>query len=90
MPTTNAETRTESDIWSHLIQPRNGGFSKNAARALLAIKFSDEDKARMLELADKNNEGKLSRSEREELASWVKVGDILSLLHLKARRSLKS
>ena len=82
--------RTESDIWTHLIQPRNGTFSKNAARAVLAIKFSDADKARMVELAEKNTEGKLSAAEREELSSWVKVGDILSMLHLKAQRSLKS
>ena len=33
---------------------------------------------------------KKARAERQELESFVKVGDVLSLLHLKARKSLKS
>jgi hypothetical protein len=89
MQTTQAETKTESDIWTRLIQPRNGSLAKSAARALLAINFSETDKARMLELAEKNNEGKLTPAERKELKNYVKIGDILSLLHMKARRSLK-
>ena len=80
---------TESDIWLRVIRPRNGILPKNAAHGLLAIKFSDADKDRMRDLAERNNEGLLSEEEREELAHYVLVGDVLSLLHLKARRSLK-
>jgi hypothetical protein len=44
---------------------------------------------KITELAQKNREGTLSEAERQELEAYVKVGDVLSLLHLKAKRSLK-
>jgi hypothetical protein len=85
-PTT---TPSEAVIWTRVIQPENNGLSTEAARSLLGIQFSQADRARMLELATKNNEGLLSVAERDELEGYVKVGDVLSLLHLKAKRALK-
>jgi hypothetical protein len=84
MPSTGT---TESDIWVRLIH--NGKLSANAARGILALNFSEEDHARMDELAQKNNQGTISAGEREELASYVLVGDVLSLLHLKAKKALR-
>lgn len=78
----------EAAIWARLIDPEKNGLSPEAARSLLAITFSVEDKARMGELAEKNGAGRLTAEERQELESYVKVGDVLSLLHLKARKSL--
>ena len=90
MQTTHEKTRTtESDIWARLIQPANGDFPMDAARGILALNFSPKDKARMSDLAQRNSEGKLSPAEREELENYVLVGDVLSLLHLKAKKSLK-
>jgi hypothetical protein len=40
------------------------------------------------ELARKNQQGVLSDAERQQLESYLKVGDILSLLLLKASKSL--
>ncbi len=80
---------TEGAIWSRLIEPRNGTFSQTAARAILAINFSDKDKARMHELAQRNSEGNLSPDEREELYAYIRVTDVLALFHAKAKRSLK-
>jgi hypothetical protein len=57
------------------------------ARALLQLTFSDRDKDRMSDLARKSSAGRLSTAERRELAGCVKVGDVLSLIHLKARKS---
>ena len=87
MQTMQDARTTQGDIWVRLV--RNGTFSKNVARGFLAINFSEQDKARMDELAYNNSQGKLSAAEREELESYVLVGDVLSLLHLKARKSLK-
>jgi hypothetical protein len=86
MQTTSA---SEAAIWSRLIRPDQNGLSKEAARSILELNFSDADKARMAELAHKNKESTLSPEERAELACYVKVGDVLSLLHLKAKKSLK-
>jgi hypothetical protein len=81
---------SEAAIWKRVIEPEKNGLSPAAARSLLKLRFSKADKDRMNYLARKNQEGLLSTSEREELEGYVKVGDVLSLLHLKARKSLKN
>jgi hypothetical protein len=78
----------EAAIWSRVLSPRRNVLSPEAARFLLALTFDEQDTQRMNELAAKNQEGTLSSEERRDLESYVKVGDLLSLLHLKARRSL--
>jgi hypothetical protein len=80
---------SEAVIWSRVIEPDNNGLSPDAARSILALTFSERDKARMNELAEKNQEGLLTPEERAELEGYVKVGDVLLLLHLKAQKSLR-
>jgi len=83
-------TTSEAAIWARIIEPEKNGLSPAAARSLLELRFSEWDLARMNELARKNQDGLLNDAEREELEGYVKVGDVLSLLHLKARRSLQN
>jgi hypothetical protein len=80
---------SEGAIWARVIGPEQNGLSRAAARSILELRFSEADLARMNELARRNNEGQLSPQERKELECYVKVGDVLSLLHLKARKSLE-
>jgi hypothetical protein len=87
MPTIS--TTTQGAIWSRVIMPEKNGLSPEAARSLLELRFDEAEVARMNELAQKNNDGLLSDEERLLLENYVKVGDVLSLLHLKARRSLQ-
>jgi hypothetical protein len=82
-------TTSEAAIWARIIEPEKNGLSSTAARSLLELRFSEWDLAHMNELAQKNQDGLLNDAERQELESYVKVGDVLSLLHLKARRSLQ-
>jgi hypothetical protein len=84
-----ATTVSETAIWARVVEPEKNVLSPASARALLKIRFSKQDKARMNQLAAKNRDGLLTPEEREELEGFVKVGDVLSLLHLKARKSLK-
>jgi hypothetical protein len=79
---------SQAAIWARIIAPEKNGFSPAVARAFLQLGFSAWDQARMNELAQKNQDGLLSEAERQELADYVKVGDVLALLHLKARKSL--
>ena len=79
---------TEAEIWTRIIMPQKNGLSPETARSLLELTFAEEDTARMNDLARKNREGGLTDDERKELALYVKVGDVLSLLHVKARKSL--
>jgi hypothetical protein len=85
-----AMVQGEAALWRKLIRPDENGLTPEAARSLLQISFSDNDVARMNELAQKNREGNLSDEERRELEAYVKVGDVLSLIHLKARKSVKN
>jgi hypothetical protein len=85
-----ATNPSETAIWARVMEPEKNNLSPEAARAILQLNFSDRDRARMNELAGKNRAGLLSEPERQELESYVKVGDALSLLHLKARKSLQS
>jgi|SRR5271155_2466359 len=91
MPTSQATITATSEaiIWARIMEPEKNGLSPEAARSILGLTFREEDKARMDELSRKNEEGLLTPEEWQELETYVKVGDVLSLLHLKARKSLK-
>jgi hypothetical protein len=59
------------------------------ARYILSVEFDEEDKARMHELAIKNQSDCLSVKEREELEGYARAGCLLGILQSKARKSLK-
>lgn len=77
------------EILSDVVSCGTPDFDVNAARAVLSLGFSESQKSRMLELADRNNCGQLSPSEHEQLESYRRVGNFLALLHARARLSLK-
>jgi hypothetical protein len=87
MPT--ASIVSEADIWERIIHPR-GPMSKGAAHRILDLSFSDEDRARMRDLAERNRRGALSDDEEAELDHFCRVGTLLSILKVRARRVLKS
>ena len=89
MPTASQVPASEAAIFSRLLANGTKGISPVVARHILALRFGDEDKARMHELAVKNQEGKLSPEERQELENYVKVGDLLTILKAKVRSALK-
>ena len=64
-------------------------MSPEVARRILRLGFDDEQKARMHELAQKNQEGQILPDELQELDRFIKSGDLLAILHSKARKSLK-
>lgn len=80
---------TEAEIFSRLIDASNPSLTPDAAAGILQLRYSEADHVRMAELAGKSNEGTLTPDERRELDSYVFVGEVLSLLKSKARRSLQ-
>ncbi len=89
MPQSQAVT-SEGAILSRVISPERGDYAPEVAKALLQLDFKDEDRKRMRELAEKAREGTLTAAEREEVATYERVGSLLSLLQAKARRALKN
>ena len=80
---------SEVAILSRVIQPDNGSLSAAAARAWLKLDFTDQDRARMHELAVKAQEGTLSAKDEIDLDSYRRAGCLLDMMHSKARHSLK-
>jgi hypothetical protein len=77
-------------ILARILGNENGQLPSNVARYILTVGFSDDDKARMHELAVRNQEDELSAGEREELFEYAKAGTVLSILKSTARRTLRA
>lgn len=80
---------SEVAIFSRILEPNQATLSAAAARALLALGFSQTDKDRMRQLSAKAQQGTLTPGEQTEIDNYERVGHILSLMKSKARRSLK-
>ena len=61
----------------------------NAAQAILSVEFTEQDRERMSELADKNNKGTITEDEKVEMEGYRRVGTFLALVQSKARLALK-
>jgi hypothetical protein len=80
---------SEGAIFSRVLEPDQATLPVAAAKAILTFGFSEADQDRMRELAAKVREGTLSPDEQTEINNYERVGHILSLMKLKANRSLK-
>jgi hypothetical protein len=83
-------TEAEVAILNRVIEPAVGRLSEEAAHAILALDFAQEDRRRMNDLAEKARNGALTVSENEEVDCYVRLGHLLGLLHSKARIALKN
>ncbi len=63
-------------------------FDRKALEALAAMRAPADAEARMMQLAEKANEGLLTEEERHEYHSAVSFGNFLGLLQSKARLKL--
>lgn len=68
--------------------PDQPNLSPEAACAILDLRFDGSAVCRMNELADKNRQGTLTESERQELEQYLRVGNFLNLMQAEARLSL--
>ena len=85
-PTRDVET--DVTILARVLANGEGQLPRDVASYLLNLGFSERDKARMHELAARNQEDALSPAEKEVLEAYGKVSDILSILKARARRTL--
>ena len=85
---THHATENEVTILARILGNGRGRIPRDLARYILGIGFSEHDKARMHDLAVRNQDDALSPLEKEELFAFGKVGDVLAILKSKARRTL--
>ena len=80
---------SQGDIWTRVFRPDVADMSVDAARSILKLDFSPEDRRRMDVLAEKARLGELSEAETEELRNYEHVDTLLSIMQSKARRCMK-
>jgi hypothetical protein len=89
MSTTTTHAReTEASILMRVLSNEDGLLPPELARYIVDRDFGDRDKARMHDLAVRNQEGTISPAEKEERVAFGKAGTILAILQSKARRTL--
>jgi hypothetical protein len=84
------DSTSETAIFERIVLPIEPKFSEEAARSILAIQFSAEDRDRMQILADKAKQAALSPDEHREIDNYERVGHYLAILQSKARVALKT
>jgi hypothetical protein len=89
MSTTTAQAgENEVTILARVLGNDRGELAPEMARHFLELGFSDRNKARMHDLAVRNQDDALSAAEKDELVAFAKAGTLLSILKSKARRAL--
>lgn len=66
----------------------NGRLPEDFARYILAREISERDRARMHDLAVRNQADALTPAEKEELIAFAKAASLLSILKARACRTL--
>ena len=89
MSSKTAAPNTEAAILARLIQMGEEELSRGAAEYLLSIHFDDRDTARMNELSELAQQGKLTKDDQAELDSYIHVGNLIATMQSKARRALQ-
>jgi len=80
----------DAAIISRMIHPDKADLHKETAQAVLRLFSLDQnDLDRMHELAVKNQDDALTKAEKAELESYLRVSYFVDLMHAKARLSLR-
>lgn len=86
--TGNGTSQSEITILVRVLGNDRGELPADMARYLLTLGFGEHDKARMHDLAVRNQDDALTVAEKDELFAYAKADTLLSLLKSRARRVL--
>lgn len=78
----------EAAIFGRLLNAEEKKLQPDVAQYILNIRFAEEDRDRINELAAKARAGILDPDEQRELGNFNLVGDLLAVWQSHARRSL--
>jgi hypothetical protein len=77
-------------VLDRLLEPITRCLNLESAKALAELRADLAAQARIDELAEKANEGRLTSEERREYETYVHVGNLIAILQAKARLHLKT
>jgi hypothetical protein len=85
------ETSTQAaDFLNQVLDPLASSLNQEAARSILGVHIDPEIEARVAVLAERANEGDLTREERDEYLCYTEAADLLAIFKLKAKRHLEA
>jgi hypothetical protein len=76
-------------VLDRLLDPITRCLNPESARALVELRADTASQARIAELAEKCNEGRLTPDEHREYETYVHVGNVIAILQAKARLLLR-
>lgn len=85
---TREASENEVTILARILGNENGRLPEDLARYILDLKIGERDRARMHDLAKRNQDDDLTSAEKEEMLAFGKAATLLSILKSKARRTL--
>lgn len=88
-PHAGASKTTGATVLSRALEMKGGEVPPEGARFILNLGIRDEDKKRTLDLLTKQQEGRITAEEAEELGSYIQADNVLSILKAKALLALK-
>lgn len=78
----------EVTILARLLGNSDGPMPEDVARYILGLRVGSRDRARMHDLAKRNQEDGLTTPEKDEMVAYARATTMLSILKAKARRTL--
>lgn len=78
----------DTEILEAAVAPESATLSPPIARAVLGIKFTDRQQTEVQRLLNRSNSGTITPRQKKRLESYVRVGNFLNLLKIKAQSSL--
>lgn len=85
---TTHNSKNEVSILARFLGNGDGPLPSDVARYILDLHVSERDRARMHDLAVRNQTDALTTAEKEEMYAFSKATTLLSILKSKARRTL--
>jgi hypothetical protein len=79
---------SDAEILARVVAGRAARWSPEAARALLTLGFDRATTSRVRRLLQRNNRGTITADERLTLERFLRIGQLIDLLHARARRTL--
>jgi hypothetical protein len=85
---TSHTSDNEVTILARFLSNGKGPLPRNLARYILNLTIGQQDKARLHELAVRNQDDALTPAEKKEMHDLGKAATLISVLKSKARRTL--
>jgi hypothetical protein len=80
----------EVSILARVLGNEGGHLPPELARYFLTLGFNEEEKARMHDLAVRNQDDALSAAEKEELFAYANAGTLIAILKSRSRRAFQA